>query len=86
VTDKILEIGEITVTSNSQDLPPLVEAINAMIRTETLTLANQQGIENPVIPEYKIGELFQKYDYRCRRLRPKWYRHTFTLKTTPVQK
>jgi hypothetical protein len=81
-----IDLETITVASNSQDVKSVVDAVNATIRTETLALANRDGIENPAIPVYGIGDLFQKYSYRCRRIRPNWYQHTFTLKTAPVQK
>jgi hypothetical protein len=75
-----IKIDRITVSSNSKEMRSLVEAVNATIRTETLALANHQGIENPSIPEFSLGELFQKYTYRCRRIRPSWFQHTFTIK------
>jgi hypothetical protein len=81
VNDQTIDIPSISVTSNTKDLKSVVDAVNASIRTETLTLANQQGIESPAIPEYGLGDLFQKYNYRCRRVRSNWYQHTFVLKT-----
>jgi hypothetical protein len=80
VNDEIIDIEQISVTSNSQEIKSVIDAVNAVIRTETLALANQKGIESPAIPQYTIGELFHRYSYRCRRLGPKWYRHDFTLK------
>lgn len=70
-----------TVSSNAKDLKSVVNAVNAVIKTETLALADQNVIESPAIPEYTIGELFQRYSYRCRKVRSKWYQHIFTPKT-----
>lgn len=85
ISGKMLEIAQITVSSNSKELKTVVDAVNATIRAETLAAASQQGIESPAVPEYGIGELLKKYNYRCSRVRFKWYSHTFTIKTAPVQ-
>jgi hypothetical protein len=80
VKDEIIDIDQISVTSNSQEIKSVIDAVNAMIRTDTLALANQKGIESPAIPQYSVGELFQRYSYRCRKVRSNWFQHTFTLK------
>jgi hypothetical protein len=80
VNDVVIEVERFSVSSNTKDLKSVIEAVNAVIRTETLILANQQGIENPGIQQYGAGDLLKKYAYRCTRVRPNWFRHTFTLK------
>jgi hypothetical protein len=75
-----LEVERFSVSSNMKDLKSVIEAVNITIRTDTLILANQQGIENPGIPQYGASDLLKKYAYRCNRVRPNWYRHTFKLK------
>jgi hypothetical protein len=80
VNNEGLEVDRFSVSSNTKDLKSVIEAVNAVIRTETLALANQHGVENPGIPQYGASDLLKKYAYRCTRVRSNWYRHVFSLK------
>jgi hypothetical protein len=77
---QLIEVDRISVSSNTKQIKSVIDAVNEVIKTETLALANQKGIESPAIPQYTVGELFHRYNYRCRKVRSNWYQHTFTLK------
>jgi ketopantoate reductase len=81
VSNEVLDVDRFSVSSNTKDLKSVIRAVNEVIRTETLAIANQNGIESPAIPQYTVGELFQRYNYRCRKIRSNWFQHTFIMKT-----
>jgi hypothetical protein len=76
-----LEIDRFSVSSNSQDIKSVVDAVSSVVKTEMEAIAEKRGIQKSEVPEFTIGEVFKRYTYRCWRVRPKWYQHIFTLKT-----
>jgi hypothetical protein len=76
-------LRRLTISTNSEDLDAVVEALNETIRVELAAQAIASGINPTVELRFSKKEIFDRYTYKRKKVRPRWYQHTFILKGRP---
>jgi hypothetical protein len=79
-------LSRLTISTNSQDLDAIVEAVNESIRVELEAQAAIAGVESKIEARFSKKDLFDRYNYRRIVVRKGWYQHTFVLKDLPKVK
>jgi hypothetical protein len=79
-------LSRLTISTNSQDLDAIVEAVNEAIRVELEAQAVVAGTDHSIEARFSKADLFNHYNYRRIVVRKGWYQHTFVLKDLPKVK
>jgi hypothetical protein len=77
-------LNRLTISTNSQDLDAIVEAVNESIRIDLAAKAEAAGTDSTVNFKFSKKDLFDRYRYRRIKIHRNWYQHIFTLKSSRI--